>query len=316
MTDQLFFAPLEGITGYIYRNAHHEYFPGITAYMAPFLSPYRERSLNEKLFRDVLPENNKGVPLIPQILTNHAEDFIWTAWALKELGYTEVNLNLGCPSGTVVAKHKGAGFLEDIWQLDRFLEQIFEKTNCKISIKTRIGVHSGDEWDELLQIFGKYPIETLYIHPRLRMDFYKNTPNKEAFSKALTGYPGEICYNGDLFEKKDIQEFRKEFPEQNLMMIGRGFLKNPALHRMYLWEEEPDKWKIKEFYDRLCSDYSQSFSGEIPVLYKMKELCIYLLPLFSNHEKYLKKIKKANHLSDFKIVFQNLFREQEILSDL
>lgn len=312
MTDQLYFAPLEGITGYIYRNAHHEYFPGITKYMAPFISPYRERSLNEKLMRDVLPENNKGVPLIPQILTNHVEDFLWTAGTLKDLGYEEINLNLGCPSGTVVAKHKGAGFLEDPWLLDQFLSRVFEKADYKISIKTRIGLRDAREWEELLAIFRKYPIEVLYIHPRLRTDFYKNTPNMEAFSAALSGHSGKICYNGDLFGKKDIETLKEKFPNQNLLMIGRGLLKNPALHQIYLWDEKPDKWKIKEFYERLCSDYSQSFSGEKPVLFKMKELGIYLLPLFTNHERYLKKIKKANSLSDYKNAFRALIREQEI----
>lgn len=314
MADQLYFAPLEGITGYLYRNAHHEYFPGMNKYMAPFISPYRERCLNEKLMRDVLPENNKGVPLIPQILTNHVEDFLWTAGTLKDLGYEEVNLNLGCPSGTVVAKHKGAGFLEDPWLLDQFLSRIFEKAECKISIKTRIGVRDVEEWEELLAVFRKYPIEVLYIHPRLRTDFYKNTPNMDAFSTALSDYPGKICYNGDLFEKKDIEVLKEKFPHQNLLMIGRGLLRNPALHRAYLWNEQPDKWRIREFYERLCSDYSRVFSGEKPVLFKMKELSIYLLPLFTNHEKYLKKIKKANCLSDYKIAFQTLIREQEIQS--
>ena len=136
----------------------------------------------------------------------------------------------------------------------------------------------------------------------------------DAFSTALSDYPGKICYNGDLFEKKDIEVLKEKFPHQNLLMIGRGLLRNPALHRAYLWNEQPDKWRIREFYERLCSDYSRAFSGEKPVLFKMKELSIYLLPLFTNHEKYLKKIKKANCLSDYKIAFQTLIREQEIQS--
>ena len=168
-----YFAPMEGITGAVFRRTHHEFFPGIDKYFMPFITPTTQEKLTPRQKRDVLPEYNEGVPAVPQLLTRAAADFIWAANTLASLGYAEVNLNLGCPSGTVTAKGKGAGFLAHPDELDRFLDAVFSACTVPISIKTRLGVHDPAEFEALLEIYSRYPVAELTIHPRVRQDFYK-----------------------------------------------------------------------------------------------------------------------------------------------
>ena len=165
-----YFAPMEGITGYIYRQVHHQFFPGIDKYFTPFLTPGSKKLMTPKELRDILPDNNEGYHLVPQILTNQAQDFIRLAEELREYGYEEVNLNLGCPSGTVTAKKKGSGFLEFPAQLEKFLDEVFENLDMKISVKTRIGKDEPEEFTELLRIYNRFPLEELIVHPRIQSD--------------------------------------------------------------------------------------------------------------------------------------------------
>ena len=165
---------------------------------------------------------------VPQILTNSAEDFIKTAERLQEYGYEEVNLNLGCPSKTVVSKGRGSGFLAEPDRLNAFLEEIFNETPIRISVKTRIGKESPEEWIRLLEIYNQYPMEELIIHPRIQTDFYKNTPNLEMFEYAVKNSKNPLCYNGDICTKEEYETICNRFPEVPSVMIGRGILKNPG----------------------------------------------------------------------------------------
>lgn len=230
-----YFAPMEGITGYVYRNAHHKYFSGIGQYFTPFITPNQTRKLTPRELHDVLPEHNREIPVVPQILTNKAEDFIWAAGRLGELGYREVNLNLGCPSGTVVSKNRGSGFLAFPVGLDKFLGAVSRelcRMDMKLSVKTRIGKNGPEEFGDLLRIFNCYPLEKLIIHPRVQTDFYKNHPNLETFLMAAEESVNPVCYNGDLFSVRDVQEFTARFPNVEALMFGRGALTNPALPEM------------------------------------------------------------------------------------
>lgn len=180
-----YFAPMEGVTGAVYRRTHHEFFSGVDKYFMPFITPTTNEKLTPRQKRDVLPEYNEGVPAVPQLLTKSAADCIWAVNALHDLGYPEVNLNLGCPSGTVTAKGKGAGFLAHPDELDRFFDEVFAK--CEgISVKTRLGVHEASEFDKLLEIYNRYPITELTIHPRVRQDFYKGKVRESDFAAALS----------------------------------------------------------------------------------------------------------------------------------
>lgn len=308
-----YLAPMEGITGYIYRNAYEKFFHNIDKYFTPFIVANKSKSLKTKELRDVLPENNKNMNIVPQILTNDSEDFIVTSKRLEQLGYNEVNLNLGCPSGTVVSKNRGAGFLALRDELDRFLEEIFTLNNMKISIKTRIGKDSSDEFYELIKIYNKYPLEELIIHPRTRNDFYGNKPNLDVFKDTLSLSKAEVCYNGDIFTANNYNNLVKEFPKVRKVMLGRGILANPGLIGEIKEGTFIDKKVLKEFHDEILNNYIELFKEEKNAIFRMKELWGYMIYIFSDNKKYAKKIKKAQKLREYNEAVSSLFQEQEII---
>lgn len=309
---EFYFAPLEGITGYTYRNAHHTQFDRIDKYFSPFIFANQHEGIKGKDVKDILPENNQGIALVPQVLTNNAKDFIYTAKKFKQLGYEEINLNLGCPSGTVVSRHRGSGFLAKRAELDAFLEEIFSDAVTKISIKTRIGKDLPEEFYELMEIYNKYPLEELIIHPRIQKDFYKNTPNMEIFRHAVKQSKNPVCYNGDLFMVSDYQSFRTDYPEVSKIMLGRGLISNPGMLREIMEGIRIDKKSLFSFHDQVYADYKAILFGDRNVLFKMKEIWFYMVTQFTNSEKYWKKIKKANYCSEYDIAIASLFEEQEI----
>ena len=310
-----YFAPMEGVTGYIYRNAHNAFFHNIDKYFSPFIFPNQSEKFKTRELIDILPENNQGLVLIPQLLTNNAKDFIHTSKKIKLMGYNEINLNLGCPSGTVVSKNRGSGFLSKRKELDEFLEEIFSEAITKISIKTRIGKDQPEEFYELMEIYNKYPMEELIIHPRIQKDFYKNKPNLKIFKDALALSKNPVCYNGDIFTMKDYKGFSTDFPSVNTVMLGRGLIANPALTSHITNNIKLDKKVLKDFHDKIYEDYKGILFGHRNVLFKMKEVWFYMLPMFSDNEKYAKKIKKAEKLCDYDVAVSSLFREQDILEN-
>lgn len=310
-----YFAPLEGITGYIFRNTYQEYFGGIDTYFSPFLGPNRDGGLRSGEINDILPEHNSGVRLVPQILTNDAAAFETVADRLREYGYEEINLNLGCPSGTVVAKKKGAGFLAEAELLEHFLDDIFARCCLRISIKTRIGMNSPEEFPALLELFNRYPVSELIVHPRVQTDFYKNQPNWDAFACAVDGAKMPVCYNGDLFTTEDIRRFAAQFPTVQTIMLGRGLLSNPGLAAQAEGHAPIEKKHLYDFHNTLLERYQEVLSGQRNVLFKMKELWVYLGSLFENHEKYAKKIRKAQTLAAYRKEVDDLFAEQELLRE-
>lgn len=310
---KFYFAPMEGLTGYVYRNAHHAFFPdGIEKYFSPFIFANQSDSFKTRDIKDILPENNRGIVLVPQLLTNNADDFTHTAQRIGLLGYQEINLNLGCPSGTVVSKGRGSGFLAKTAELDVFLDKIFSHPVTKISIKTRIGKVRPEEFGELIEIYNKYPLEELIIHPRVQTDFYKNTPNMEVFSAAFQKSKNPVCYNGDLFTKEDISGFSDGHPNVGTVMLGRGLLMNPCLVHQHLYDSKPDKRLLQRFHDHLYDGYKGVLYGDVNVLFKMKELWNYMIASFSDNAKHAKRIKKAQSLRDYDEAVSLLFRESDL----
>ena len=304
---KFYFAPLEGITTYIYRNLHHQWFGGMDKYFTPFVSPTSNRDFKSRAKKDVIPEHNMDIPVVPQILSNRSDEFLYTAERLAEYGYTEINLNLGCPSGTVVSKGRGSGFLTDLDGMDRFLYDIYENCPVPLSVKTRIGRYEPEEFTEILKIYNKYPIHELTIHPRVRDDFYKNIPNWDVFEYALEHSVNPVCYNGDLCMVEDYERFCERFPTVDRIMIGRGLIGNPGLvHEIQTGEpvrlEEVSgfMWALKEAYQECMADN--------PVLFKMKEIWVYLAELYPQGEQLWKKMKKVRRLSDY----ENIMREWKI----
>ncbi len=310
---KFYFAPMEGVTGYVYRNAHAAFFNNVDKYFTPFIAANQHGKLSARELNDILPEHNIGYSVVPQVLTNNVEDFVRTMHQLKAYGYDEVNLNLGCPSGTVVTKGKGSGFLAYPEELDSFLEQVFAQAVTKISIKTRIGRDNPEEFEKLMAIYNKYPLEELIIHPRVQKDYYRNTPNLEVFSIALAGSKNPICYNGDIFTADHYTAFKAKYPQVELMMLGRGLIANPGLITEIQTGQTMDKAVLKAFHDKLYEGYQEIMSGERNVLFKMKESWFYMMHIFSDSEKYTKKIRKAQKLRDYEIAVNSLFEEQEIV---
>ena len=308
-----YLAPMEGITGYIYRNPYEKYFGNIDKYFTPFIVPNQSLSLKTKELRDLLPENNEGLNVVPQILTNDAEGFILTANKLKQLGYNEINLNLGCPAGTVVSKKRGSGFLAYPEELDKFLDEIYKINDIKISIKTRLGKEIPEEFYNLIEIYNKYPLEELIIHPRTREDFYGNTPNLKMFKESLSLSKHSICYNGDIFTTKNYCEIVKDFPGIDKVMLGRGVLANPGLIGEIKDNKFISKEILKEFHDEIFENYTILLNEDKNAMYRMKELWGYMSHIFTDNKKYYKKIKKAQKAKDYREAVSRLFEEQEII---
>lgn len=312
----IYFAPLEGITTYPYRNLHHKYFGGVEKYFTPFLAPGPEQGMSVKEMRDVLPENNAGVPVVPQILTNRAGDFLLASKKLSEMGYREINLNLGCPSGTVTAKRKGSGFLLYPDDLDHFFDEVFSDAAVRngeflVSVKTRIGKNEVEEWPELMQVYNRYPIHELTVHPRIQKEFYKGTPHLDVFTDILKESRNPVVYNGDLFTVEKVKEFREKFPTVGTVMIGRGLIRNPALAEMILQEEtEPEADilpRIREFHDALFEHYRETMSGDRNLLFRMKDLWSYMLAEVPDSEKLAKKIRKSQHVPEYLAAVEEVF---------
>lgn len=287
------FAPMEGVTGAEFRRAHHRFFPGVDAYYMPFLTPTRDRVFTRRELRNILPEHNQGFRAVPQILTRDGADFLWCAGELAAMGYDEINLNLGCPSGTVTAKGKGAGLLARREELERLLDQIFAGAPARLSIKTRLGMEDPEEFGPLLELFARYPVSLLIVHPRVRQDFYQKPVRLDYFRLAVDRYPGPLCYNGGLVSPEGCAGLQQAFPGVERVMLGQGLLADPALVRRAKGGPPAGREELRAFHDQLYHTYLEVFSGPRNTVFHMKELWSYLFRLFLGGEKPLKRLRKA-----------------------
>lgn len=305
-----YMAPLESVTTWIYRQAHAKIYGRLDKYFIPFLEPHEKRDFKTRELQEILPEHNENIYAVPQILTNRSEGFIKLAKALKDWGYEEINLNLGCPSKTVVTKGKGSGFLAKPEELERFLTEIFDALSgeVKISVKTRIGKEDPEEFPALLKLFNKYPMEELIIHPRVQKDGYGNVPRLELYELAEKQSVNPLCYNGDLYTREQIRNFAERFPGTERLMFGRGFLRDPGL----LYNEGKDSKNIFEkfwaFHDLVYEGYQERNMGDRNVLFKMKELWSYQVYQFSEPERLFKTFKKVQDCNEYEQMIRNLRR--------
>lgn len=288
------FAPMEGITGAAFRRVHHKYFSGVDRYYTPFLSPTKEHVFTPREQREFYPENNKGIPVVPQVLTKVPEDFLWAAEQLHDMGYEEINLNLGCPSGTVTAKGKGCGMLADLGALDRFLGAIYEKAPCPISVKTRLGMEDPAEFEAILGVYNKYPIRELIIHPRVRNDLYRHPVRHETFAQAAKECKMPVSFNGGIVTVEDITEVQKKYPFVRSIMIGQGLVSNP-----FLLDGKPEIKRLRSFHNELLDTYEALFGNRTNAMKRMKELWFYLIRLFADSERHGRQILKAKTAADY-----------------
>lgn len=299
-----YFAPMEGLTDRIYRKLHQKYFPGIHRYYTPFFSPTVHRSLTPREQKELPPAETWNVETVPQILTKTAEDFLWMAQQCLDLGYREVNLNLGCPSGTVTAKGKGSGMLTDLQALDRFLCTIFSEAPLPVSVKTRIGFYSSEEFPAIMQVLRQYPLCELTVHPRVRMDFYKGKPDMEAFRHALQVSTCPVCYNGDLYSVQDIEQFTAAYPQVKAVMLGRGLIGNPGM----LCPAGTTPEQLEKFHEELFEAYIEAFGSARNAMFRMKENWHYLLESFEGSNKLGKALRKTTDVAQYRDITRQIIR--------
>ncbi|MDO4490633.1 MAG: tRNA-dihydrouridine synthase family protein [Lachnospiraceae bacterium] len=301
-----YLAPLEGITGTIFRNAVNEQFgEHIDKFFTPFFVPCHKRTAGRKEEKEIDPKNNQGLYLVPQVLTDSAEDCLRFESKMHPLGYQEININLGCPSGTVTSKGRGAGFLKDPDRLDAFLAAVYQGKAGRISVKTRLGMEDPEEFKRILEIYNKYPMEELIIHPRVQKEAYRGVPHADVFLYALKNSRNPVCYNGDIWTVEDLQRLEEMIRAEGLewrdpaVMLGRGMVANPALIRELAGGEKLTREELRSFLRTVTDRYAAEFSGDMPVLHKTKEIWNYMIRHFPGCEKQLKAIRKAKHLPEY-----------------
>lgn len=307
------FAPMEGITGRDLREVHAACFPGVDRYWLPFLTPAANHCFTPRQRRDLEPGPLGYARLVPQVLTRDPADFLWAAGELGELGYAEVNLNLGCPSGTVVGKGKGAGMLRSPEELDRFLEAVFSAAPIPVSVKTRIGLESPAEWERLLPVLARYPIRELCVHPRTRREMYKGRVHFEAFREAAARLPFPLRYNGNLFTPAAVQRVEAACPGLSGVMIGRGLLADPALIARCRGGSR-DREALIAFHEELAARYLAAMHPDGAVLPKFKELWMYL-SLLLPEERAWKRLRKCARWAEFHPLALGLLRDSPLLPE-
>jgi len=305
---KFYLAPLEGVTTYNLREKIDKYFPFIDKYYIPFLEPYNN-SLKNKQLKEIDPKNNQvHSQVVPQIISKDSQNTIWLINELEKLGYSEVNLNFGCPSRTVTTKNKGCGILNNLELLDSYLSKIFENTNIKISVKMRLGLHDTTHFNEILDILNKYPLHELIIHPRtgddqylgnLKLDLLDNLDKKTKF---------DIIYNGEIKSQSDISYIEKRYPFIKGIMLGRGLIERPFLLSNYTNLEI--KEKIKSYYYELANEAVSNY-GFGNAKFFLKQLWVYLIKSFDADIKLSKKLFKANTFEEF-----NDIVNQILMSDI
>ncbi len=303
---QLYFAPMEGITTYTYRNTHAKFFGGCDMYYAPFIVPSDKERVSRKCLRDILPEHNRDIPLRVQVLTTQADSFLKFEEKIKELGYKEVNINLGCPAARVVQKGRGSGALKDTVHLEKFLLETFDKTGLKTEIKTRIGFADKSEADALLDIYNQLDMPRLIVHPRTKTDYYGGVPHDDVFAMYKAHSKNPLCYNGNVFSVADYQRIVKEFDGIESVMLGRGAVANPALFRQIRGGDKLTTEELIAFSELLAENYYAVLQSEVFTLQKLKEIWVYILWNFPEETKAAKAIKKAGNLSEFRSAIRML----------
>ena len=305
-------APMEGITGYVFRHVHAEIFGALDRYYTPFISPLPKvgAPFSKRNSRELDPANNQGLDVVPQLLTNDADRFIWTAGLLADMGYKEVNLNLGCPSGTVVAKEKGSGLLRNPDRLETLLADVRERSPLPVSVKTRVGIANDDEYDELLALFCRCGIAELIVHPRVQKDFYDGTPRQELYGKTLERAPFPVAYNGDIFSLDDYNALIAAYPQTRHVMIGRGIVANPALARVIRGGADLEREELERFHNELYQAYTDDMGGN--AVFRMKEWWGYAEHAFAEPSSVHRTMRKTRRADEYEAAARKIFSTEKL----
>lgn len=304
-------APMEGITGHTFRRVHAACFGALDRYYTPFLPPPRVGSpFGGKNLREIDPVNNEGLNVVPQLLTKNADEFVWAAGLLAELGYREVNLNLGCPSGTVVSKGKGAGFLRNLDELEVFLRDVCERSPIPVSVKTRLGLEDDAEYERILGVYCALPLAELIVHPRVQRDRYEGKPRWGAYAATLERAPFPVAYNGDVFSLDDLRALTAAYPSTGHVMIGRGLLANPALVRMARGGRPATAEELRRFHDKLFCAYLDEIGGN--AVFRMKEWWFYAKCAFADPMTVHRAVRKVRKVDEYMTAVDLVFRSEPL----
>ena len=300
-------APMEGLTDRVWRQAHQQFFGGADRYYAPFISPPENRVPVKKKMAELFPEANPGAPVIPQLLGKDGSCAAWMIGVLRQMGYTEINLNFGCPSGTVTAKGKGAGMLRDLDALDRFLYTVFDEAGGPISVKTRIGVERPEEFGPILEIYNRYPLAELIIHPRVMRQLYRGQADRAAFAAALPACKAPVCYNGDITTPDDLTALAAAWPNLSGLMAGRGLIADPALFRRARGGPPASKEELRAYLAQLYAGYTAAFGSPQAAISRMKAFWHACIGLFEGTEKLEKQLKKLRDPWEYEVTVNQIF---------
>lgn len=299
-------APMEGITGHVFRRAHAEFFGALDRYYTPFVCPPRVGSnFGKRALKELDPTINRDLNVVPQLLTKDADEFVWAAGLLAKMGYAEVNLNLGCPSGTVVSHGKGAGFLARPDELETFLHDICARSPLPVSVKTRLGMENDEEFERILGIYCRCPLAELVVHPRVRADAYKGRPRREAYGRALETAPFPVAYNGDVFNCEDMDSLTASYPATRHVMLGRGLLMNPALARQLAGGAPATLAELRRFHDALLAAYEAEMGGN--AVMRMKEWWTYAKHAFEDPTAVFRVVRRARRVDEYRVAVDRVF---------
>ncbi len=306
---KLILAPLQGFTDVTYRNVFSDHFKGLDEALAPFLSTMGQKRLKPSRIKDVDPENNKKLFVVPQILGNVPQDFIFLANHLFAMGHKKINWNLGCPHSKIAKKLRGSGLLCHPDKIDAFLDAVLPNLSNTLSVKIRLGRKSDQEISKLLPVFDKYPLDEIILHPRTGVQMYTGTSDHDAFENAISNSRHSFTYNGDITDLTSFNVVQNRFSNIHRFMIGRGMLSNPFLAEdiKEIVNQTDRIQRLKNFHDDLLENYKKIFSGPGHLTGRMKGFWTYLGPSFQDSAKPLKKILKSGSMTTYLQRVDNFF---------
>jgi len=292
-------SPLQGFTDFRFRNAFNHYFGGIDTFYAPYIRFNNKLIIKNSYQIDLQIENNTGLEVIPQIMTNSADEFLFVVDYIQELGYKELNWNLGCPYPMVTKRGMGSGLICDPEKINHILERVHKETDIVVSMKMRMGYEHAEEILDTFPILDSYPLKSIAIHARIGKQLYKGGVDLDAFQKCIESTKHKLYYNGDITSVAKLKEMQARFPSIDHFMIGRGLIADPFLPSMIkndTTEYPENRWEIfREFHDTIYHQYDAALSGPTPIKMKMQGFWEFFTQSFSNPQKTFKKIKKANN---------------------
>jgi tRNA-dihydrouridine synthase len=307
-------SPLQGFTDFRFRNAFNQYFGGIDTFYAPYIRLNGKLDIKPAYERDILPKNNTELTVIPQIMTNDADEFLFVSKYVQSLGYNELNWNLGCPYPMVTKRGMGSGLINDPEKIDDILNKVHSESEIVVSMKMRMGYENSEEILSTFPILEKYPIKNIAIHARIGKQLYKGGVDLDSFQRCLDNTTHKIYYNGDITSVERFNEMTERFPKIDHWMIGRGLISDPFLPSMIKKETlvypENRIEVFSKFHDTLYNEYEQALSGPKHIIMKMYHFWEYFATTFDNSHKTIKMIKKAKNIKAYDTAVHSIFMNE------